>query len=326
MHSKFCRLAEEFHTERGLPLEGVDPRSLSGNNDISDEVWEAVFTCPRPVPGSQKKVKAYHARSEFLQKIVSRHWDVYQEGPFMYEVGTQFAKAFALENCREASSSPGKHQIAWAVFAERAMKASEERHNLQSKMKRWEEQMSGRGLGSRTTAASTRSSVRTEKMPSLPLSSVPTGGCLVQLEEDDIRVLEVMKNIAETRVQDCKSRLEDAKKQVENEVRELHRAEGAQGSNTLAMKLQMQIDCMQDPVDRQRLIDLIGEFSSSPLEKIAELEAKVAMAKVLHILPSYMCLGFFWSLWFTSMRLCVFWSVWLCAICHVAQSYVLCST
>ncbi|MCO5586419.1 hypothetical protein L7F22_040359 [Adiantum nelumboides] len=83
LHTKFCRLAEEFHKERGLPLEGVDPRSLTRNNDISEEDWEAVFICLKHVPGSQKKVTAYHVQTEFLQKLVWRHWDVYQEGPFI---------------------------------------------------------------------------------------------------------------------------------------------------------------------------------------------------------------------------------------------------
>ena len=284
-----------------------------------EEEWEDVFICPKPVQGSQKKVKAYHARSEFLQKLVWRHWDVYQEGPFMYEVGIQFAKAFALENCTTATSTPGKHQIAWAAFAERAMKASEERHNLQSKINRWEDQMSGRGRGSRTTAASTRSSVKTEGM-SVPLSSVPTGGCLVQLGEEDSRVLSIMKNIAEGRLQVSKSRLEDAKKQVEDEVKELHRAEGAKKSNTLAIKLQTEIDCMQDAADRQRLINLISQFSCTPADNIVELEAKVDMAKVLDISPSFMCLSFFWSVLFAPMWLCVFWSVWLCVVCCIAQS------
>ncbi|MCO5591249.1 hypothetical protein L7F22_045230 [Adiantum nelumboides] len=199
LHTKFCRLVEEFHMEHGLPLEGVDPRSLIGNNDISGEDWQAIFICPKPISGSQKKVKSYHVRTEFLQKLVWRHWDVYQEGPFMYEVGNQFAKVFALENCSEF----GKHQISWANFAKRAMRASEERHNLQNKIKRWEEQMSGRRQGSKTTVASTKPSLKIEGM-FVPLSSVPTEGCLVQLEEEDSRTLTKMKNIAEGRLKDYK--------------------------------------------------------------------------------------------------------------------------
>ncbi|MCO5583813.1 hypothetical protein L7F22_037727 [Adiantum nelumboides] len=158
------------------------------------------------------------------------------------------------------------------------MRASEERHNLQNKIKRWEEQKSGRGRGSKTTAASTKSSLKIEGT-FVPLSSVPTGGCLVQLAEEDSKALAEMKNIAEGRLQDYKSRLEGAKKQVEDQVRELHRAEGAQSSNTLAINLQTEIDCMQDPVARQRLVDLIGQFSSTTRESLAKLESKVARAK-----------------------------------------------
>ncbi|MCO5566298.1 hypothetical protein L7F22_019974 [Adiantum nelumboides] len=245
LHTKFYRLAEEFHRERGLPLDGVDPHSLIGNNDIFEEDWAAVFVCPKPIPGSQKKVKAYHVWTEFLQKLVRRHWDVYQEGPFIE----------GNESLRE-------------------------RHNLQNKIKRWEEQMSGRGRGSKTTTASTRSSLKT-KGTSIPLSSVPTEGCLVQLAEEDSKALAKMKNIAEERLQDYKSRLEGAKKQVENQVRELHREEGAQSSNTLAIKLQTEIDCMQDHVARQRLVDLIGQFLSTTKENLAKLEAKMARAKAL---------------------------------------------
>ena len=123
-----------------------------------------------------------------------------------------------------------------------------------------------------------------------------------------------MKNIAEGRLQVSKSRLEDAKKQVEDEVKELHRAEGTKKSNTLAIKLQTEIDCMQDAVDRQRLINLILQFSCTPADNIVELEDKVDMAKVLDISPSFMFLSLFWSVWFAPMWLCVFWSVWLCAV------------
>ncbi|MCO5585919.1 hypothetical protein L7F22_039853 [Adiantum nelumboides] len=158
------------------------------------------------------------------------------------------------------------------------MRASEERHNL----KRWKEQMSGRGRGSKTTAASTKSSLKT-KGTSVPLSRVPTRGCLlVQLTEEDSRALAEMKNIAEGgRLQDYKSRLEGAKKLVEDQVGELHRAEGAQSSNTLAIKSQTKIDCMQDPVAQQCLIDLIEQFLSTTRENLAELEANVARAKAL---------------------------------------------
>ncbi|MCO5565094.1 hypothetical protein L7F22_018765 [Adiantum nelumboides] len=193
LHTKFCRLIEEFQKERGLPLD--DPRSLIGNNDISEEGWEAVFICPKPVSGSSKKVKAYHVWTDFLQKLVWRYWDVYQEGPFISSLKIEGA--------------------------------------------------------------------------SVPLSSVPIGGCLVQLAEED------------SRAQDYKSRLEDAKKQVEDQVKELHRTEGAQSSNTLAIKLQIEIDCMQDLVARQRLIDLIRQFSSTTRENLADLEANVARAKAL---------------------------------------------
>ncbi|MCO5602725.1 hypothetical protein L7F22_056862 [Adiantum nelumboides] len=110
---------------------------------------------------------------------------------------------------------------------------------------------------------------------------MPTGGCLVQLAKEDSKALGEMKNIAEGRLQDYKSRLEGAKKQVEDQVREFHWVEGAQSSNTLAIKLQMEIDCMQDPIARQRLVNLIGQFLSTTRDNLAELEAKVARAKEL---------------------------------------------
>ncbi|MCO5614941.1 hypothetical protein L7F22_069226 [Adiantum nelumboides] len=67
--------------------------------------------------------------------------------------------------------------------------------------------MSGRGRGSQTIATSTRSSLKIEGT-SVPLSSMPTGRCLVQLAEEDSRALAKMKNIAEEILQDYKSRLE----------------------------------------------------------------------------------------------------------------------
>ena len=87
-------------------MTGVDPHHLHGSNNISDKVWDGVFTCPKPVQGSYKKVKAYHVKPKFAEELVKRRWDVYQEGPFMYEIGVQFSKAFALENCPTSKKSP----------------------------------------------------------------------------------------------------------------------------------------------------------------------------------------------------------------------------
>ncbi|MCO5582962.1 hypothetical protein L7F22_036865 [Adiantum nelumboides] len=140
--------------------------------------------------------------------------------------------------------------------------------------------MSGRGRRSKTTATSTRSSLKIEGT-SVPLSSMPTGGCLVQLVEEDSRALIEMKNIAKGKLQDYKSRLQGAKKQIEDQVKDLHMIEGAQSSNTWAIELQTEIDCMQDPIARHRLIDLIGQFSSTTRENFAKLEANVARAKAL---------------------------------------------
>lgn len=142
-HNMFCFFAQEFHEERGLSLEGVDPQSLHGENDILDKEWNDVFTCPKPGPRSNKKVKAYFVKQDFVEALVHRHWDVYQEGPIMYEIGQQFAKAFSMENSPMARTSPKKedYKICWALFAKTTMKSSEERHNLANKRKRWEEYM-----------------------------------------------------------------------------------------------------------------------------------------------------------------------------------------
>lgn len=61
----------------------------------------------------------------------------------MYEIGHQFAQTFALANfeaAREASNKKG-YVIAWAIFAERAMKSSKERYNLANRHREWEATM-----------------------------------------------------------------------------------------------------------------------------------------------------------------------------------------
>ena len=46
------------------------------------------FLAPKPSLGTTtKKIKAYHVKPEFGEALVHHHWDVYQEGPFMYEIG-----------------------------------------------------------------------------------------------------------------------------------------------------------------------------------------------------------------------------------------------
>lgn len=46
-----------------------------------------MFTCPKKPQGNSKKIKEYHVRAEFIEHLVDSHWDVYQEGHFMYEIG-----------------------------------------------------------------------------------------------------------------------------------------------------------------------------------------------------------------------------------------------
>lgn len=278
-HTKFCRFAQEFHEERGLSLVGVDPRSLSGNSDILEKEWDAVFTCPMPLPGHMKKVKAYHVRPEFAEKLVHRHWDVYQEGPFNYEVGVQFAKAFAMENCIASRTGPKKeiYIIAWAPFAEKAMKSSEERHNIENKKNRWQDQMGGKGKKLKRDDGSTRSTKTDEVWPGVQ------EGLMFLFEDEEKQQLGNMKNSAQERLKMAKAALEDAHTQVEVEVRDLHRCEGAQQTFNMATMIQSEISSLQDQETRDRILALMSKFPAKPLKDIAQLEKDVAEAKVKHL-------------------------------------------
>lgn len=85
--------------------------------------------------GSNRKVKVYYAKREFVELLVQKHWDVYQEGIVFYKVTQSFAKGFSLENCSAVKDPTNKdlYIVAWAPFAERAMKSSEEHCNSENK-------------------------------------------------------------------------------------------------------------------------------------------------------------------------------------------------
>ena len=122
------------------------------------------------VTRSSKKVKAYLVRPKLAEKLVHRHWDVYQEGPFNHEVGLHFSKAFAIEICSLVNTGSIKdiNIIAWAPFAEQAMRSLEERHNIENKRGRWEEKMSGKTRVSHLEEGSTRSTKAVNEWAGLP--------------------------------------------------------------------------------------------------------------------------------------------------------------
>ena len=116
-----------------------------------------------------------------------------------------------------------------------------------------------KGKHSKTTITSTRSSGEVE-YGCTPIAAVPTQGSTFRFEEEEQQQLSCIQVITEKRLQEAKSKVENAKNKVELLVKDLYRDEGAQQSNGLVMKLQEQIDCMQDPVARQCLVDLMAQF------------------------------------------------------------------
>lgn len=281
--TKFCRYADEFQVERGLSITGMDPRTLVGDKSILEKEWDAVFTCPMPVTGTNKKVKAYHVRPEFAEKLVHRHWDVYQEGPFNHEVGLLFAKAFAVENCPAARTGPTKeiYTIAWAPFAEQAMKSSEERHNIENKRRRWEDQMSGKTRVSHLEEGSTRSTKTADAWAGLPSPQVKL------FEDEEKQQIHSLKRFTQDRLQVARTAVEVARSRVDVAVRDLHRAEGAQQSSSIATMLQGEITSMQDQETRGRLLALMSQLQANPLNNIAQLEETVLEAKVSHLSLMY---------------------------------------
>lgn len=270
LQTRFCRYANEFHEDRGLSLDGVDPRSIHGNNDINDKQWSEVFACPKPALGTTKKVKAYHVRPEFAAALVHRHWDVYQEGPFMYEIGQQFAKAFALENCVAAITGTTAIDctIAWAHFAERAMKNSEERHHLQNKRKKWDEQMKTK----------VNQSVEQDQSFKGKEEFKYTSRSVRFSATDLIRMCK-MKEETQERLSVAKSTLQTATDAVEDSIKKLHIAEGKKQS-TCASNLQSEIMELSSESDRQRLLVFMEKMRANVEVDILELEHKVQISKV----------------------------------------------
>ena len=231
-----------------------------------------------PVTGSSKKVKAYHVRPEFAEKLVHRHWDVYQEGPFNHKVGLQFAKAFPMESCSFVRTGSMKdiNIIAWAPFAEQAMRSSEERHNIENKRRRWEEKMSEKTRVSHLEEGSTRPTKTVDEWAGLPPPHVKG------FEDEEKQQIHSLQRFIQDRLQAAKAIVAEAKSKVDAAVRDLHRAEGAQQSSTIASKLGLEIQCMQDDEVRSRLLALMSQIESNPLNNIAQLEATKVQAEVSH--------------------------------------------
>lgn len=277
MQTKFCRSAQEFHEDRALSLHGVDPRTLHGDNDILDKEWTNVFTCPKPGPGSSKKVKAYHVKPQFAEALVQKHWAVYQEGPVMYEIGQQFAKAFAMENCVAAKSGKKKEDyvIDWAHFAERAMKNSEDRHHLANKRKRWEDHMLQK-LGPRDGHGC--SFGREDSWTTLQETR------RIEYEQGHRNQVIRIKQAAHDRMAKAEGLVEDAKMKLDAATRELHRAEGAQSHSIYVTALQGEISSLSSEYDRERLLKLMESFKGTGEEDLSKLQQSVEDAKVCHVL------------------------------------------
>ena len=263
-------------TQTSLMKIGVDPRSLHGKSEILDENWYSVFTCPKPLPGNHKKVKSYHVKEQFAEQLVHHHWEVYQEGPWMYEIGHQFAKAFALENCeaaKEASDKKG-YVIAWAQFAERAMKSSKERHNLANKCKKWEAAMNNRlnvgGLGASDPIHA-----------GVPLRAL---GRSMQFDKMQLQEIIDMGTRADDRVKMEKQNLDSSKMVVEVAMHDLHYAEGRKSNNSMVNALQAKINVLKEDLERQRLISLITKLREEGQADLQSLELNVVRSKVSHFI------------------------------------------
>ena len=105
-----------------------------------------------------------------------------------------------------------------------------------------------------------------------------------------------------------------ARSKVDVAVRDLHRAEGAQQSSSIATKLEVEIVSMQDEEIRGRLLALMSQLQGNSLNNIALLEQTVLEAKVSHL--PVMCSHLFYILCI------VLYSTSICAIgCYILLLY-----
>ena len=103
-----------------------------------------------------------------------------------------------------------------------------------------------------------------------------------------------MKANVELRVVEARSAINNAKMQVDLAVCNLHRAEGAQQSSSIATKLEVEIVSIQDEEIHGQLLALMSQLQGNPVNNIAQLEQIVLEAKVSHlsVIRSLVCRPF----------------------------------
>ena len=249
----------------------MDPRTLRGKNDISSKDWSDVFSCPKPESaqgtGAARRVKCYNVKMEHLERLIHRHWDVYQQEPNNYEIGLLFAKAFALENCtaaKQASTTEEKERytIAWAHFAEEVMQNAEAKQNISAKRKKWEE----------IQDLKTPTSYKTD----VGMSGTHAGTAYMKApySTEELQNIESMGSLANQAFLTTKEGVEKAHQDVDDACRDLHRAEGTlEGRSSVRLYLESQMKSMKSEEERAPLRKMLEELQ--PTVDIHNLRTKV---------------------------------------------------
>ena len=128
-----------------------------------------------------------------------------------------------MENCSLAKIGLMKdiNSIAWAPFAEQAMKILDQRHNIENKCRTWEEQMSGKTRVFHLEEGSTQSTKIVNKWVGLPPPHVKL------FEEQEQQQIHNLQRFVQDRLQVAKTNVEVARTRVDVSMRNLHKAEGA---------------------------------------------------------------------------------------------------
>lgn len=263
----FCIKKEDFHAVYGLALVGVNPRDLL-DKDIPKEVWLAVF---KELHCGKGAIKARLVCDKFKEAVRGLHRAVYQEEKITNgELSIAFAKGLAFHfggDKLHASCKP----VAWALFAEEAMKMSAVRGELERKRKRWLSASLASDGPSRDYTFNQQAT-----MPE-PSTTCGMGFCWPLVDDVDCVEMSVQMLLSEVmeRMQSLQKQRLSAKERLEKVQRTCYAAEGfSQAVQKLKLKLADLEETLKTAVDDSSRLKTLCQIEARK-EQLAELEADV---------------------------------------------------
>ena len=261
----FCIKKEDFHAVYGLTMVGVNPRDLL-DKDIPKDLWLAVF---KELHSGKGAIKARLVHDDLKEAVRALHRAVYQEEKITNgELSIAFAKGLAFHF--GANEHASRKPVAWALFAEEAMKMSATRGELEKKKRRW----LSASLACNEPSGDSKYQQSTMAGPS---TTCDMGLCWPIVDEVEFVGMSVQSLLSEVmeRMQSVQKQKLNAKDAYEKAQRNWYAAEGfLKAVQKLKLKVANLEETLETTVDESSRLKILCQIEAHK-EQLAELEDDV---------------------------------------------------